>query len=75
MYNSGIRVSATVAIVPIYCSRSESRLRTVEWGFHWGKARTLTAIQEGLINKVEFMEKTAEYYVLVGRICTEVYGE
>ncbi len=40
-----------------------------------GQARTLTAIQEGRINKVEFMEKTTEYYVLVGRVCTDVYGE
>ena len=40
-----------------------------------GEARVLQAIRNGHINKLEFMEETTEYYVLVGRVCMDAYGE
>lgn len=40
-----------------------------------GEARTLAAIQDGHINKVEFMERTSEWYFILAKECIDVYGE
>ena len=40
-----------------------------------GEARVLSAIQDGRINKVEFMEETSEWYFILAKQCYDVYGE
>ena len=40
-----------------------------------GEARILQAIKNGHINKLEFMEETSEYYILIGKTCIDAYGE
>lgn len=40
-----------------------------------GEARTLSAIQNGRINKVQFMEHTSEWYFILGKECIDIYGE
>ena len=40
-----------------------------------GEARTLAAIQDARINKVEFMERTSEWYFIFAKECIDVYGE
>ena len=40
-----------------------------------GEARVLQAVKNGHINKLEFLEKTSEYYIILGKTCIDAYGE